>query len=384
MNWGYIVLAYISLFALGLGDNSRGPLFPEILKSFALTDTEGAVFYAISSFCGFLGSYLVRFLLKKFNRVPTLQMALLLMSLGLAGMGFAGSFYWLLFFSGLFGLSMGLLGVVQNILVTVGSIPSKRQRMLSGLHAFYGIASLLAPLLGAAIMNLANTSWRSVFWCVALVPSGLFIAAFFNKKEEPVRLYVKKLLPETKPGKGTDGAFAQFYLGTAFGLYVAAEILLSSRLALFVRREMNLDLTQSSYYLTAFFVCLLAGRGLFALVDFRWSLRRTLSFSLLLSAASLVLGLTLSPLFMVLSGFFMAPFYPLGMAYIHHHFEDRVDAAISSCMAMQSALMLGMHLGVGYLTDSFGISKALWLGPVILFLAFLILNSFESLFRKKI
>ena len=380
MNWGYIVLAYLSLFALGIGDNVRGPLFPEILKEFAVTDAQGAQFFALSSFLGFLGSYGVRFFLLKLHRVHTLQVALLLMTVGLIGMGSVAQFSWLLFFSAIFGLSLGIIGVVQNVLVTVGSLPHRRQRLLSGLHATYGISSFLAPLLVATITSWAG-SWRYVFWSVAVVPFFLMFGAFFKKNEnEKSSVSIEKFsIKET----GLEHA-AQIYLGFSLGLYVLAEILISSRLALFIRRELGLGLQDSSYYLTGFFVGLLLGRGLFALVHFNFSLRRMLSVSLVLSVFCIIGGLVLHPFFLILSGATMAPFYPLAVSYIHQHFESRIDSAVSSAMAIQSLLTVLMHIGVGYLTDIFGIAKAMWVGPLALVLSFLVLNSFERIFRKKV
>jgi len=380
VNWGYIVLAYLSLFALGISDNVRGPLFPEILKEFSVTDTRGAQFFALSSFFGFIGSYGIRFLLLRLHRVHTLQVALLLMTLGLVGMGIATQFSWLLFFAAIFGLSLGIIGVVQNVLVTVGSIPRRRQRLLSGLHATYGVSSFLAPLVVAMVTSLTG-SWRSVFLSVAVVPFVLMLGAFFKKEERilsPVGI-------DSAGEKETKKAhIAQIYLGFSLGLYAIAEILLSSRLALFIRREMGLGLQESSYYLTAFFVCLLFGRGLFTLVHFNFSLRRMLSVSLALSAVCIALGLLVHPYFLVLSGATMAPFYPLAVVYIHQHFSSRLDSAVSSAMSIQSLLTVLMHAGVGYLTDGYGIAKAMWMGPIALILSFLVLNSFERIFRKRV
>jgi fucose permease len=374
VNWIYIILSYVSLFALGLGDNSRGPLFPEILKSFQISDTEGATYFAVTSFFGFVGSYLVPFLLRKLPRVQTLQLAAVLMALALAGMSFAREFSWLLVFSSVLGLSFGIVGVVQNVLVTLGSSPEKRQRMLSGLHSFYGISSLLAPLIVAGIMSVTD-SWRSVFLWVAIVPAALAAAAFFYRESE---------IPRANTRKPFSVRWIHIYVGIALGLYVLAEIMVSSRLALFVRRDLGLDLQESSYYLTGFFLCLLAGRLLFTVVHFHWPLRRMLSLALFLSALSIFLGLHGHPFFFAISGFFMGPFYPLAMSYIYRHFNHEIDSAISTCMSIQYILTVAMHFTVGYLTDRLGIAQAFYLGPVALISSLLILNSFETLFKKSL
>ncbi|WP_413291033.1 MFS transporter [Bdellovibrio sp. HCB337] len=382
MIWGYIVIAYLSLFALGISDNIRGPLFPEILQNFAVSDTQGAVFYAMSSFFGFLGSFLVRFLLKKWSRIRNMQLALLMMTVGLAGMGSVTHFSWLLFFSAIFGASMGITGVVQNILVNVGSLPQKRQQMLSGLHANYGIASFLAPLVVAGVSAWLG-SWRFVFYIVATVPFALLLGTFFWKDNQISAALVNKEKLEPPHPQTRRDHLGQIFLAVALGFYVLAEIMVSSRLPLFVRRELGVSLEESSYYLTGFFVFLLAGRLLFALYHFRWPLRHMLSAFLFLSAASVALGLLSHPFFLALSGLFMAPFYPLAMVYVSNRYEKNIDSAVSYCMALQSFFTVAMHGLVGYLTDLYGIHVALWVGPMGLGVSFLLLNSFERLFKKE-
>lgn len=382
MIWGYIVLAYLSLFALGIGDNIRGPLFPEILKSFNVNDTQGAVYYAVSSFCGFVGSLLVRAMLRRWSRVHTLQFSIFLMAVGLIGMGTVSDFKWLLVFSGIFGASLGIVGVVQNVLVSVGSAPEKRQQMLAGLHANYGIASVLAPLVVAGVSAWLG-SWRYVFWVVAIVPTALLVGAFFWKDQGSPSSQGTKASKLTPPPPQTRrDHLGQIFLAVTLGFYVLAEIMVSSRLALFVRRELNLDLQESSYYLTGFFFFLLAGRLLFTFIHFKWPVRQMLGLFLLTSMLSCAVGLQGYPFFLALSGLFMAPFYPLAMLYISSHYEKSMDSAVSYTMAVQSFCTVIMHGLVGYLTDSYGISTALWVGPLALGMSFAMLMSFERLFGR--
>ncbi|RYZ63195.1 MAG: MFS transporter, partial [Proteobacteria bacterium] len=296
--------------------------------------------------------------------------------------GARSKFYQLMIASAVFGFSLGVVGVLQNILASVGTNARRRQRILSGLHSVYGVSSLLAPLSVAWIAHLGG-DWRSVFIAISIVPFLLFLAAFSNRREEP--LSKLKFDPSEKSKSGLQGGeWAQYYMGFALGLYVLAEMMMATRLALYVRRVDGMDLTESSYYLTSFFVCLLAGRLLFALLPFRWPLRSMLSVSLVATALCITLGIIASPVFFALSGFFMGPFYPLAVAYLYKHFSDRIDAAISTCMAIQAFLTVLMHAGVGYLTDVYGISQALWVGPAALLLALLVLNSFERVFKKRV
>lgn len=381
MIWGYIVLAYLSLFALGISDNSRGPLFPEILKTFAVSDSQGALFFALSSFCGFLASYLVRFLLCHWSRTRIMQWSLILMGGSLLGMGFAKSFFGLVLCSSFFGASLGLVGVVQNILVSVGSAPQRRQQMLSGLHATYGIASFLAPLLVAGV-SLWGGTWRVVFFTVAAVPLVIFLGFLgWREKQTLSATDLRRQLTPPLPQSRKEH-IGQIFLALSLGFYVLVEAMVATRLPLLMRRQKGMGLEESSYYLTAFFLCMLVGRLLFTVFRFKWPLRHMLSCFLLLSALSLGIGLTGVPAFLSLSGLFMAPFYPLAIVYVSSHYEKTMDSAISYCIALQSIFTVAMHALVGYLTEVYGISLALWTGPFGLVVSFLLLNSFERLFKK--
>jgi fucose permease len=373
-------MAYFSLFALGLSDNVRGPLYPEILKTFEVSDTRGAAFYAMASLLGFCGSFLVRFLLRHLSRVKTLQFSMGLMTVSLAGMGGATQFSWLLFFSAAYGFSLGLVGVIQNVLVTLGSRPDRRQRMLSGLHATYGVASLLAPLT-VALVNFWGGTWRTSFYAASLVAGVVFFGSL-PAKERVFEPQGSAEFPSKSPHWQTHAG--QLYIALAVSFYTAVEILISSRLALYLRRDFHFDLQTSTYYVTAFFISLLSGRLVFAFFHFKMSVRNTLSVSLLSSLALMILGLSVSPVFLVILGLTMAPFYPLAMSYISEHFDTSLDSAISTTLALAYLMTVLMHGLVGYLTDLYGISKALWVGPGALILAFMVISSFETFFRKKI
>ena len=47
--WPLILISFASLFVFGISDNIRGPLFPEILKEFNISDSMGSLMFALSS-----------------------------------------------------------------------------------------------------------------------------------------------------------------------------------------------------------------------------------------------------------------------------------------------------------------------------------------------
>lgn len=379
MIWPYILISYLSLFVFGLCDNVRGPLFPEIMKAFGVSDAVGSWMYALSNISGFISSYLARYLLRRYDRHSVLQggaIALIISNLGLA---FAPNFGFFLFFSFTFGLSLGIVGLIPNVLVPLGSSAEKKQQLLAGLHAMYGVASLLSPLIAAGVQLVTGT-WRWTFVVATLAPLSLI---FYSLHSSHKNLHKKsELTAEFRKQNRKKNLKPQMFLALMVSFCVAAEIMVSSRLALFMRREWNFDMERSSLYVTWFFVCMLIGRSLFAIVKFPTSIRNQLAASTALSAICIFLGIHAHPFFLALVGFTVAPFYPMSIAWISSKFPHDLDTAVSYMMTTDSVMLVLMHLSVGWLTDHFGIAQALYLGPVCLLASFLLVNSFERIFEK--
>ncbi len=379
MIWPYIFISYFSLFVFGLCDNVRGPLFPEILKAFAINDSVGSWMYALSSISGFISSYLARHMLRRYDRRTVLQGGAVALIVSMLGLAASPNFWFFLVFSFFFGLSLGIVGLIPNVLVPLGSSSEKKQQLLAGLHAMYGVASLLSPLLAAGIEWLTG-SWRWTFVVATVAPLGLLIYSFHSshknlhkKSEHSSEHHRNNRRLNLKP---------QLYLALMVSFCVAAEIMISSRLALYMRRAWNFDMEQSSLYVTYFFICMLVGRTMFAIVRFPTSIRNQLSISAASSAVMIILGIHIHPLFLAAVGFTVAPFYPMSISWISSKFPHDLDAAVSYMMTTDSVMLVVMHLSVGKLTDSVGISNALYLGPFFLLLSFILTNTFEYVFER--
>ena len=379
MIWPYIFISYFSLFVFGLCDNVRGPLFPEIMKDFGVSDSVGSLMYALSSVSGFISSYLARRLLRRFDRLTVLQGGAGALIVSMLGMASSPNFISFLLFSFCFGLSLGIIGMIPNILVPLGSSTERKQQLLAGLHAMYGVASLCSPLVAAGMQWLTG-NWRWTFVVVGVAPLGLLLYSFHSSHED---LHQKnEITAEFRKQNRKVNFKPQMFLALMLGFCVSAEILVSSRLALYMRRAWNFDMENSSLYVTYFFVSMLLGRLMFALVKFPLSIRAQLSLSLVGSSICILLGIHYHPLFIAFMGWTVAPFYPLSITWISSKFPEDLDSAVSYMMTLDSVMLVGMHLLVGKVTDQFGITKALYLGPVFFAIAFILVNSFEFFFEK--
>lgn len=363
--------AFFSLFLLGLADNIRGPLFPEILTEFHLSSGIGSWSFAMTSTAAFFGSYLCAFLLKKWKISNLLLFAVVSMGLGLLIMGTAIQLNVLLVGSFILGLSIGIMGVVQNILVAENANPASKAKVLSGLHAMYGFASFFAPII-ASQMAIAFDTWRAAFYFVTGV---CFLFVIVQVLIQPQPAFLIQTTSETDiNSKPKLRLKSLVMMGGLLGLYVVAEILVATRLAQYMRSYYNMDLKASSQYVTYFFLFLLLGRVIFAFKKINVSLKKQMNLSLFGSFIFLVLGLKIHPVFLIFVGLSMAPFYPLCVAYISEYAKDSTRTFITFAMCLQSIAVISMHLGVGYLTDQFGLFYAFGVGLFALFFSMICLN----------
>ncbi len=70
----------------------------------------------------------------------------------------------------------------------------------------------------------------------------------------------------------------------------------------------------------------------------------------------------------------MAPFYPLAIVYISEITGVQKRRFLTFAMGVQGLLVIFMHVGVGYLSDAFGLFSAFGVGIVLLIGSILCLN----------
>lgn len=376
-NWIYVIFSYLSLFVLGMADNIRGPLLTEIMTQFQLNHTQASFVFVTSSAMAFCSSLAATSLIRRFSILKVLGGACMALFLGFALVYFSSDYLYFLVGVALFGASMGLLGVTENLMASLSSTGDVRNKVISGLHSTYALSSFLAPLL-VVVATSAFANWRASFLVVGVGSLLLALPLFWIHDKDHYESLKKETETEIENSKG----FHLWRDGVILASYVGAEILVSSRIATFARETYAYDLTQAAELTSVFFATLLAGRLLFVFVKPAISLKTSLYVSLLSSLLLLVFGLFVSPWFLALTGLTMSFYYPFCIAFLSDKYPKQIGSIISKAMVGQSLIVVLMHLGVGRLSDMFGVRLALLLGAVFLFIPIAILYFDETKKRE--
>lgn len=361
-----VLLAYVGLLCFGFLDNFRAPEFSEILNDLSLSHSQGALFYAVTSAMSFSVGIWVPKLLHFVSTVWLVRMGLALMGILFIALSYCQSLGQLIGAAVGFGVGIGIVNVAQNLLVTQGAPWRRHRQLLAGLHSMYALSALLAPA-AAWVLHRYGWTWRQGFQVVGVFPIVVALLPWTAQKISESSPIDEQERSSSKPQRQTGGWFAVGMLA----LYVVAEVALSSRMALYFERELGWTLSESRTGLCAFFVFLFLGRLLFTLRPGRHT-DFVLVTSSGLSLIAFLLGLFVSPLFLIACGLTMAPFFPLTLEWIGHHFEVHFsEKVIARAVSYGSLAVVTMHMGIGVIADAHSIQVGLLIGPVALFFAFI-------------
>lgn len=364
--WGIILCAYLLLLIVSISDNARGPSYPEILTLFDLSNSRGALIFALSSLAGLLANLSTRWWFPQLGIINGIIVSLIILTAGLFLFGFS-SFMGLLFLDiscFLIGFGMGMSNVLMTIMVVQASPINSRRQFLSGLHAVYGFGSLTAPLLIGLFVSMGS-NWAIFYMSFALLPLLFLPVIYFGQNKYLTKLKKVKGEPKKKLTPPTTFLNRLSY-GLLLGIYVAAEIIISSRLVLYLYSANDISIDVARICLSIFFLFLMLGRLFVALVPLAIRNSSLMIISCVAGIFIYFLGLLISPYFFVLLGLSMSFFFPVGMSWLSQKFPDGVEWMTASVLTTVGVVLIFMHLMFGVIADFIGIHFAMATVPFML------------------
>lgn len=374
MNWGLILISYAMLIALGLIDSSRGPAYPLILEDLRIGPQKGSSLFVLTSAISLLVNFTSKIWLPKLGIITSSRLGLSLMSISAYGLGHAGkikSFSHFLFFSLILGISFAICSITMNILTARGASDQHRKQALSGLHSMYGLASLTAPLLLTVTISF-NHHWSYLFKIVSIIPIMVLFLTFSIGKNT---------LKEQRDKRPFDQGIkkrTRALFGAFFGCYVTAEVLVSSRLTLFLQSHVGLNPKLAQQSLSLFFLGLLVGRLLFSFKNFKVSNIILLRSSLLMSLFIFFIAIFFIPKIMPLLGLSMSFFFAIAFDFLVSRFGKHGDYMTTSVMTTIGISIAIGHSVFGTIADQVNVFSAMFMIPTLLLITFVLTFKINS------
>jgi fucose permease len=345
---------FIGFLVFGFSENIKGPAIPKIQAQFSLNEFHIGLLLALNSLgyllaCSYTG-WLVRKIGLKFTTISsftTMAFAGILIYFAPNYMSFSGSYFVMYLGNGMLEISLGIMAA---------TIFTKNTGTMMNLsHFFYGLSSMIAPLLSTRLMGLSFSNsmlgWRGMYLIVlsfSLIPilPALYGTFPMKDKDSHERISLKDFI------KNPIAWLILFIL--SFG--VIAEMAIGGWLVNFLEKSYSFDSTSAASVLSGFFFCFMLARLLFGpLIDKIGFVKSILILSCF-SGVSIITSLLIGKpavFLLAIAGFGIAPIYPTVMALMSKVFKNNMDMALTFTLPLMGITIVIGNLLVGIITDSF-------------------------------
>lgn len=372
--WPFIILSYLALLCHAMIDNSRGAVYPFILDHFGIPKHQGALIFSLSTITGLFISATSKHWLKVIGTVRSLLSGIVMVLVASLLYYFVPenhySYNLFLLSSIVLGSGISIIAIGMNILVSEGCPPELRRKGYSGLHAVYGFGSLITPLIFSFWSEYYQ--WNSFFLILAIIPSIPLLYYLFS--------FIEKELPPQKETttQAPVSLLSRIGIGFMFGFYVASEVVISSRLVLYLKEGMGFENQRAQLYLSGFFLFLFLGRLGFVFVSKNVSTILSLHLSLLSSLVFVLLGLFVSPIFLTLTGLSMSFFFPVAMEWLNEKFIKSIDFMTGSVFTWIAVCLAAIHYFFGLIANFYTIKLAIGLGVALIATSWVLFIFYEN------
>jgi fucose permease len=349
---------FIGFLVFGFSENIKGPAIPKIQTEFSLSEFHIGLLLALNSLgyllaCSFTGWMTKKIGIKATTIASFMTMAFagLLIYFAPSYISFSGSYFVMYLGNGMLEISLGIMAA---------TIFTKNTGTMMNLsHFFYGLSSMIAPLLSTRLMGLSLSNsilgWRGMYLIVlsfSLIPILPAIFGMFPKED--------KNNHERVPFKDFIKNPIAWLILSILSFGVIAEMAVGGWLVNFLEKSYSYDSISAASVLSGFFFCFMLARLLFGPIIDRIGFVRSILISSCFSGISIIAAVLIGKpavFLLAIAGFGIAPIYPTVMALMSKVFKNNMDTALTFTLTLMGITIVIGNLLVGAITDGF---KALY------------------------
>lgn len=246
---------YFGLALSGLVTCLLGPVLPVLSARWSLTDTQGGWLFAAQFAATTVGA-----ILSAYSPRRAVALGCAGIAAGMAVLTVGGNYAMALLAFALTGLGYGGAVTATNLIFGT-EYPERRGSLLTWVNLCWGAGAVAAPELVA--LAVGNDALRMLFLALALC--GLVLFAAFSPLLRGGR-DVGRGQREAESSGRRIGARIFLLFSVVLFLYVGAETAIAGWIATYVHRFAGLSVERASLFVSAFWLSLVAGRGLVVLL----------------------------------------------------------------------------------------------------------------------
>lgn len=370
---GKIFSTNVTLLIAGLNDAALGVLIPYIRPTYGITLFQVSRIYLVNCAGCLTASFSNVHVCSRIGTGGTLVLGAVIQTLGFALMFWNPPFA--LFIAAFFLSGMG--SAYQDAQAnTFTTTVDNAHRWLGILHGVYGVGTIISPVVANMIAS-RTPVWHQfylVMLCLGLINLSLLIWTFREGLFKPNKRNASGTAGSEL--KATLSNKAVWILSGFFFLYVGAEVTVGGWMVQFIVSVRNGDPKEVGYIASGFWSGFTLGRVVLADITHYFGERRMVFVYLALAITMqllfwLVPNIIVIALAVCLLGFFIGPFYPIGLYVLTHVVPEELrlgalgltaslgqagaaafpfmTGAIASQAGVQvmQPIMLGLLIGIG-------------------------------------
>lgn len=354
------LIYFWSFIALGMIAGLIGPSLPSFATNTGSTLKHLSNLFLLSSMGYLVGSYGVGRFLNKVKGHLVLSVSLVCMAIFVGLMPIIRELWLLVAVFFFLGIAQSSLDVAENTLI-IWLHGSQVTAYMNGLHFFFGVGTLIAPLIIAQSLRLQNNVSMAL-WVLA---AFILIPAFFIIRQPSPSEIFQTPEQQADPERKSSMLLVVFLVVLFFG-FVGAEVTFGSWIYTYSINSGHTNTQTAAYLSAAYWSAFTIGRLLGIWIARRISVRLMMGIDLVGALISIVVmlifphAIALLWIMTILFGFFIATTFPTGM-----NLAERlgvVSARVTSWFFISASLasMLSPWL-VGQYIESIGPHVFMWI-----------------------
>lgn len=347
-----IIFTYLCMIAFGFTENIKGTAIPPIRAQFSINYSSVGIMLFVSTLGYITATFIGGFAADRFGQKKVLSLGFILVIIACTAFPFSKSFlvvsllYFLLNAGfGCFDVSLNSLGA--KIFTRNSAI------MMNLMHLFYGLGSSAGPKYAGWLLS-KNVSWGSVYFYSLLFTSAVFLFMCFSRFPEDNHDGQDGRIPFIDIVKNKK----IWLFAGLLGFCEAAELGVANWLVNFLQQIRSMNVSDSSSYLTLFFITFTAGRLVGGFLAEKLGYVKIIIYftiaAMAVFAGGLLLGSNFAYLFSLV-GFFVSIMFPTIIVIIMKEFKSGTSSVIGFIITGAAGVNMIVNFLIGKTNDIAGV-----------------------------
>lgn len=348
-----IIFTYLCMIAFGFTENLKGTSIPPIRAQFNINYSSIGIMFFISTLGYITATFTGGFAADRFGQKKVLTLGFILLIFSCTAFNFAKSFAAVSFFYFILNAGFGCFDVSLNSLGARIFIKNSAI-MMNLMHLFYGLGSSAGPKYAGWLLS-KNVSWGNVYFYSLLFTGAVFLFMCFSSFPENLHEQQGSRIPLIDILKNKK----IWLLSVLLGFCEIAELGAGNWLVNFLQQIRNMNISESSSYLTFFFITFTIGRLVGGFLAEKLGYIEIIIYFTIGTIAVLAGGLYLSNSFAFLfsiMGFFVSIMFPTIMTIIMKEFRYGTSSIIGFIITAAAGVNMIVNFLIGKTNDIAGVN----------------------------